>query len=71
MKQVIVKQGTAVVENIPAPKIEPQTVLVRVGFALRTPCSAIAPNVTDEACESGNVSGTFAVKFLGTRIISA
>lgn len=30
MKQVIIKQGTAVVEDIPAPKVEPNTVLVRV-----------------------------------------
>jgi predicted dehydrogenase/threonine dehydrogenase-like Zn-dependent dehydrogenase len=30
MKQVIIKQGTAVVENIPAPKIEPNTILVQV-----------------------------------------
>ncbi len=30
MKQVLIKQGGVTVENIPAPKIEPQIVLVRV-----------------------------------------
>jgi predicted dehydrogenase/threonine dehydrogenase-like Zn-dependent dehydrogenase len=30
MKQIIIKQGTVVVENIPAPMVEPQTILVRV-----------------------------------------
>ena len=30
MKQVLIRQGVAVVEEVPAPKVEPGTVLVQV-----------------------------------------
>jgi len=33
MKQVIIKQGQAVIEDVPAPKVEPGTVLVQVNHS--------------------------------------
>lgn len=33
MKQVLIKQGKVILEDVPAPAIEPATVLVRVGFS--------------------------------------
>jgi hypothetical protein len=49
MKQVILKQGQAVVENIPAPIVEPGTILVQVSH------SCISAGT--EMSSSGNVSG--------------